>query len=210
MPPYAYDENGRRIVAPSKGELREKLILDEAEKQLIAVGPDAMTVESIATAAGLTRGALYFYFRSKNDVLAALVQRIVVELSGAVATRQRAVPGSPRAALVSAIDLTRDLWSRHGAVMRAAVELSPTVPVIAHLWEGARDDIRVAVRALAVAGGAPDEPGPEGAEALVRALVDMTEGGFHDAVARGTPLERAAETITTIWLRALQLSGDAA
>jgi AcrR family transcriptional regulator len=205
VPPYAYDENGRRIVAPSKGELREKVILDEAEKQLIELGPEAMTVESIATAAGLTRGALYFYFRSKNDVLAALVQRVVVELSGAVATRQRAVPDSPRDALLSAIDLTRDLWSRHGAVMRTAVDLSPSVPVIANLWNGARDEICDSVRALAVAGGVEDDDGPTGADALVRALVGLTERCFHDAVARDAPLDAAAETVALIWDRVLRL-----
>jgi TetR/AcrR family transcriptional regulator, ethionamide resistance regulator len=204
--PYAYDENGRRVMAPSKGELREKVILDQAEQQLIAVGPDAMTVETIANAAGLTRGALYFYFRSKNDVLAALVQRIVVELSGAVATREKAVPDSPREALLSAIDLTRDLWSRHGAVMRAAVDLSPSVPVIAKWWHDARNATAESIRALVVHAGHADGDGPEDAPAVVRALVVMTEGVFYGASTRGTSLDAAARTVESIWDRAFALN----
>ncbi|MDN5668522.1 MAG: TetR/AcrR family transcriptional regulator [Renibacterium salmoninarum] len=206
MPPYAYDENGRRVMAPSKGELREKAILDEAEKQLIDIGPDAMTVNSIAIAAGITRGALYFYFRSKNDVLAALVQRVVEELNSAVATRQKAIPDAPLSALKSAIELTGDLWSRHGAVMRAAVELSPSVPVIANLWDSARREIRQSARAMAVAGGVADDDGPEGAGALVHALVAMTERTFYEAAVQGVSLDGAARTIQVIWGRALRMS----
>ena len=205
MPPYAYDEQGRRVMAPTKGELREKVILDQAEKQLIEIGPDAMTVETIATAAGLTRGALYFYFRSKNDVLAALVQRIVVELSGAVATRDTVIPDSPREALLSAIALTEDLWQRHGAVMRAAVDLSPSVPVIANLWNGARDEITTSARAI-VAKSDVREDSSADVDDLVRILVGMTERAFYDAVTAGTPLEQTTLAINTVWIRALRLA----
>ncbi|MFZ4842452.1 TetR/AcrR family transcriptional regulator [Mycetocola saprophilus] len=205
MPPYAYDQNGRRVLAPTKGEQREKSILDEAEKQLVSMGAERMTVESIATAAGITRGALYFYFRSKNDVLAALVQRIVVELTGAVATRQRAIPGSARDALLSAIALTEDLWLRHGAVMRVAVELSPTVPVIATLWNEARESTVQSV--IEIVG----ETAPLGREqdgdmaALSRALISMTERVFYEASAHDTPLSDATATLSTVWLRTLRL-----
>jgi AcrR family transcriptional regulator len=205
MAPYAYDENGRRVMAPSKGELREKAILDQAEQQLIQVGADAMTVESIANAAGITRGALYFYFRSKNDVLAALVQRVTVELTGAVATRERAVPDAPRSALESAIELTADLWSRHGAVMRAAVELAPTVPVIANLWNTTREDAIASVVRIAVNGGTADGGGPEDAPAVVRALVGMTERVFYDAVVAESDIGTAAATVRAIWARSLPL-----
>ncbi|MFZ4896462.1 TetR/AcrR family transcriptional regulator [Plantibacter sp. Mn2098] len=205
MAPYAYDEHGRRVMAPSKGEQREKAILDQAERQLVEAGPDGMTVESIANAAGITRGALYFYFRSKNDVLAALVQRIVVELTGAVASREKAVPGQPRDALMSAIELTEDLWSRHGAVMRAAVDLSPSVPVIAELWNGARNEIAESVRLIAVHGGAPDGTGPDGAATLSRILVGATERAFYEASVRGAPLSDVARALETVWTRTLRL-----
>lgn len=203
MPPYAYDENGRRIAAPSKGALREKQILDEAEKQLLNTGHEAMTVESIATAAGLTRGALYFYFRSKNDVLAALVQRITVELTSAVATRRAAAPNSAHNALLSAIDLTRDLWSRHGAVMRAAVELSPSVPVIDQLWSSARFET---IRSLTeITESASIEASASKRASVVSALVAMTERVFYEAVRSNSDLDAAAEVVAMIWSRTLPL-----
>lgn len=202
--PYRYDSNGRRVLAPSKGALREKAILDEAERQLTQTGYEAMTVESIANAAGLTRAALYFYFRSKNDVLAALVQRVTVELTEAVSTRKVANPNSPPDALRSALDITHDLWDRHGAVMRAAVSLSASVPAIAELWDAARETITDSVCGIAISGGTPKGPGPLDAYPLVRVLVGMTERAFYDASNRGTSLEEAKATLTAVWFRALR------
>lgn len=199
MAPYRYDDNGRRVVAPSKGELREQKILDEAEKQLAHSGAEYLTVESIATAAGLTRGALYFYFRSKNDVLAALVQRVTIELSEAIATRQKALPDSRHEALLSAIDLTRDLWARHGAVMRAAVELSPSVPVIEQLWASARNNI---VHSISSLFSLDSTANPERRTvALIAALVGMTEHVFYESSRSKSDLESAADVVTTIWRR---------
>lgn len=203
MAPYLYDEHGRRVIAPSKGEVRERTILDEAEKQLVADGPEAMTVESIATAAGLTRGALYFYFRSKNDVLAALVRRVTTELSSAIATRRMAAPDSASSALFSAIDLTRDMWNRHGAVMRAAVELSPSVDSIGQLWSTAREET---ARHVAVILGGPADDGVADLHATVRALVAMTERVFYDAHRTNSDLNGSAAVVEAIWSKTFALS----
>jgi AcrR family transcriptional regulator len=214
--PYVYDENGRRVAAPSKGQRREQSILDEAEKQLRDNGYEAMTVETIANAAGITRAGLYFYFRSRNDVLAALVQRATTELTSAVVTSDAAPGTSAATAITSALARTEDLWRRHGAVMRAAIELSPTVPVIATLWNDARTTVRDAVSAITSRTGtgpdarpAPpvdDDAGPTGRPALVRALVAMTEQAYLDGFTHGTPLEEVTTTATTIWHRTLQLT----
>lgn len=205
MSPYVYDELGRRVSAPSKGQLREQIILDQAEKQLRDVGPDAMTVESIANAAGITRAALYFYFRSKNDVLAALVQRAVTELTSAVATSDAPSGTTAAAALTSAIGRTEDLWRRHGEVMRAAIELSPNAPVIATLWNDARSSVCESAAAVVRRGGAADPGGPTGVDAVVRVLVAMTEGAYLDATNRGDPLEEVTETVKLVWLHSLAL-----
>lgn len=202
MAPYVYDEHGRRVIAPSKGELRERTILDEAEKQLVADGAEAMTVESIATAAGLTRGALYFYFRSKNDVLAALVQRVTTELSSAIATRRIAAPDSASSALYSAIDLTRDMWDRHGAVMQAAVELSPLVDSIGYLWAAARDE--TARHVAVILEDAADDGGAD-LHATVRALVAMTERVFYDAHRTNSDLDGSAAVVEVIWSKTFTL-----
>ena len=50
-------------------------LLGEALTLFITQGYHATTVEEIAQAAGLTKGAVYFYFKSKANVLKALLAR---------------------------------------------------------------------------------------------------------------------------------------
>jgi TetR/AcrR family transcriptional regulator, ethionamide resistance regulator len=57
----------RRSTAPRKGDLREQAILDTAERLLAAPGYEAMTMADIAAGTGVTRGALYPYFGSKQE-----------------------------------------------------------------------------------------------------------------------------------------------
>jgi hypothetical protein len=136
------------------------------------------------------------------------VQRVTVELSGAVASRQAALPDSQLEALLSAIDLTRDLWARHGAVMRAAVELSPLVPVIEQLWGTARDETVDSLTSLVASGSAADPE--QKTVALVAALVGMTESVFYEASRSRSSLEDAAEAVTTIWDRTFPLDDQPA
>lgn len=219
MPPYVYDERGRRVVAPSKGELRERSILNEAEKQLREVGPDAMTVESIANAAGINRASLYFYFRSKNDVLAALVERVVNEMVSGVATSDRipdaARPEGAAAAISEAIRRTALLWKTHGAVLRAAVDLAPSVEVIAELWNDARTQIAESAAAI-IASQAGRDPELEGRlPEAVRALVAMTEREFYTASASegdigdmgdAGGIDQTVEIVELIWRRTFRLT----
>lgn len=206
MPPYVYDERGRRVPAPSKGQLRERAILDEAEQQLREAGADAMTVESIANAAGINRATLYFYFRSKNDVLAALVERVVNELTSGVATSDRVTGPSPAAAIAEAVRRTALLWRAHGAVLRAAVDLAPTVTAIAELWDRARREVEDSAMTVVAPAASPDEDPEDRRAAMVRALVAMTERELYRASARDEDLDGVVDILTLIWTRALRLT----
>lgn len=216
MSPYVYDERGRRVLAPTKGELRERAILDEAEKQLREAGPDAMTVESIANAAGINRATLYFYFRSKNDVLAALIQRAVNELTSGVATSDRATGSAGAVAITEAIRRTALLWKTHGAVLRAAADLSPSVETIAEIWNRARTQVEQSCLAIVLSATASsatvlsatandDELAPR-LPAVIRALVAMTEREFYTTFAREEDLDESVEVLSLIWTRALDLA----
>lgn len=191
---------GRRRGAPSKGDLRERAILDAAEAQLAADGPDRMTVETIATAAGITRAAFYFYFASKNDVLAALVERTVTILRAEI---DPAAP--PDQALRTGIAHTARMWRDHGSVMRAAVELAPSVPTIAERWRAAVAVIADSTRQIAERAGSPEGEGPADARAVATALTWMTERSFYETSRAGGSLDATAETLTHVWLAALGL-----
>lgn len=208
MPPYVYDARGRRVVAPSKGELRERSILNEAERQLREVGPDAMTVESIANAAGINRATLYFYFRSKNDVLAALVARVVDERVSGVATSDRVPDASAAVAITEAIRRTALLWQTHGPVLRAAVDLSPSVPAIAELWDQARSQITESAMSIVAQQTQSDRQLEARLPDVVRALVAMTERELYTASADADDIDRAVAIIDLIWQRTLRLTPE--
>jgi AcrR family transcriptional regulator len=204
--PQPAESKGRRRVAPSKGDLRERAILDAAEHQLVGNGLDHMTVETIATAAGITRGAFYFYFGSKNDVLTALVERTVSTLRAEVDAADSAGTSSPAEAVELSVQQTARMWHEHGSVMRAAVDLSPTIPAIAEQWRSAVSAIADITRRIAERAGLPAGDGPTDAAAVTAALVWMTERCFYQASRAGGSVDETAATLTHVWLTALDLS----
>lgn len=71
-------DSTERARPPTKREQRAasiEALLTEALTLFITQGYHATTVEEIAQAASLTKGAVYFYFKSKANVLMALLDR---------------------------------------------------------------------------------------------------------------------------------------
>lgn len=198
----------RTAPAVRKGDLRERQILDAAESLLATRGYADMTVADIAEAAGITRGALYFYFASKQDVLTALVARTVQALqekSGAAL-----VDTAPIDEVINtALGRTVQLWREHGLVMRAAVDLSSTVPEIDHLWTGTADVFAEAITAVLSRGGVPTGDGPGDASALGRALCWMIERSFYQASKNSfDDLDDAAKTCQAVWIRMASIASE--
>ena len=192
----------RRAPTVRKGDLREQQILDAAESLLSTSGYADMTVGEIAEAAGgITRGALYFYFASKQDVLTALVARTVQALqdkSGAV----RNDTGPVDEVIITALERTAQLWREHGPVMRMAVDLGSTVPDIDQLWTGTADVFIEAITEVLRRGGVPAGDGPDAAPALARALCWMIERSFYQASKISTEvLDDAKQTCQAVWMR---------
>ena len=196
----------RRKAAPTKGDLRERAILDAAEEQLDTEGADAMTVATIAQAAGITRGALYFYFGSKNEVLAALVDRTVSKLRAEMDAADADGTTTPAEALRQGVEQTARMWREHSTVMRIAVELSPTVPAIDTAWRSAVIALTDTTAGIAERSGVPAGSGPHDAAALAAALVWMTERAFYQATVTGGSLDEAATTLLHVWLAALGIA----
>jgi len=55
---------------------RTREILAAARSLLEQRGPEAMTMEEIAAAAGVAKGTVYLYFQSKDHLLQALIARV--------------------------------------------------------------------------------------------------------------------------------------
>ena len=183
-----------------KGDLRERQILDAAEALLVTRGYADMTVGDIAAAAGLTRGALYFYFASKQDVLIALVARTVQALQEKSAAASTST-GPVEEVVSTTLERTAQLWREHGPVMRAAVDLSSTVPDIDQLWTGTADVFAEAIAAVLERAGIPRGDGPGDATALGHALCWMIERTFYQATRTSDDgLDDATQTCRAVWL----------
>lgn len=69
----------------AEAEQTREALLDAAEAIFIEKGVARTTLEEICRAAGLTRGALYWHFRNKADVLTALIERVELPLDSLLA-----------------------------------------------------------------------------------------------------------------------------
>ena len=196
---------GRRD-KPRKGDLREQAILDTAEQLLEDIGVDRMTVEDIARGAGLSRGSLYFYFGSKQEVMTALVARTMAVLVADAATAAADTEHSPEETISRSVQTTARMWREHGPVMRAAVELSPTVPDIDALWSETVQTYIGATTQILLRAGLPAGKGPTSAGTMAEILCWGTERNFYrasSAPANSRTLQRATVACTEVFHRVI-------
>lgn len=66
-------------------EERKNEILDVAEKLFCAKGYDNTSTNDILEEVGIARGTLYYHFKSKEDILDAMIERLTNQLVGKAA-----------------------------------------------------------------------------------------------------------------------------
>lgn len=192
----------RRTTMPRKGDVREQAILDTAERLLGEQGYEAMTIADIASGAGITRGALYFYFGSKQDVITALVARTVEAL------REKSRSAAHDAArgehaIDEAMARTEALWRQHGVVMRAAIDLASSVPEIDTLWTDTADIFIDAITEILLHMGSATPEANHDTAAMAQALCWMIERSFYQGSRiSNAELTRTRKACTEIWRRA--------
>lgn len=66
----------------AEAEATREAILDAAEFEFVERGVARTSLEQIACAAGVTRGAIYWHFRNKNDLYSAMLSRVSSPMEG--------------------------------------------------------------------------------------------------------------------------------
>src|SRR5437868_13491220 len=61
-----------------------ELLLDAAEREFCERGASRTSLAEVASAAGVTRGAVYWHFRDKADLFAAMCERATLPLDAAL------------------------------------------------------------------------------------------------------------------------------
>src|SRR5689334_15202781 len=69
----AHDVEIETDKSANKGQKTRSDVLDNAARLFIERGIGGASMQAIAEAAGITRPALYYYFKSKDEVLRAIV-----------------------------------------------------------------------------------------------------------------------------------------
>lgn len=74
-------------------------ILDAAEQLFVKQGVSGTTLQHIATAAGVTRGAIYWHFLDKGAMFNAMMERVKMPLESAIQLLDQANAAEPLEAL---------------------------------------------------------------------------------------------------------------
>ena len=58
-----------------KGEETRKRILDTAQDMILNLGFSGMSIDKLISSLGMTKGAFFHHFKSKDELATALIQR---------------------------------------------------------------------------------------------------------------------------------------
>ncbi len=90
---------------------RTREILAAARSLLEQRGPEAMTMEEIAAAAGVAKGTVYLYFQSKDDLIQALITQVGENIIRDVEASLEA-PGTPPEKLIRMVSVLLEYLNR--------------------------------------------------------------------------------------------------
>jgi TetR/AcrR family transcriptional regulator, ethionamide resistance regulator len=207
MTAAARPTRGRRTSRPT-GDDREQAILATAERLLGARALRDISIDDLAKGAGISRPTFYFYFRSKEAVLLALLDRVVQEADAAATvlpdSQLAADPPHFWRAVIAAFYNT---FREHRAVTLAAAEARCANEEVRALWSSVMatwtDRAATAIESERTRGAAP--PGLPSRDLAV-ALSMMNERSMHTLLAGDQPALTEPDVITvlhTIWLNAI-------
>jgi AcrR family transcriptional regulator len=180
----------------------------EATEALLAEGATfaELNIERIATRAGISRTAFYFYFKDKRELLVRLTESINEQLMAAAAQWW-----SGDADIRDALSGIAALYAEHGALMRATVEVSTYDEEMAVFWRGLVGRFVEATRQRIESEQAAGRALPGPAHATAMALVWMVERSFYEQLVQGQPVGRddLVDAIAAIFSRAVYGRDDA-
>lgn len=129
-------------------ETRRDQLLNAAQVLFIKKGYRATSTEAIARRAGLTKGALYFHFKSKEAIFSKLVRRATDQFAAAFALdADKSLSPGDVLRLLRQIDASRSMpRTRHSLNLRAEALKLPRIK--AHVNKAVREIIEVVTECL--------------------------------------------------------------
>ncbi|MCW2991012.1 MAG: regulatory protein TetR [Solirubrobacterales bacterium] len=177
-----------------------------ATEQLLAEGTSwaDLGVERIATTAGISRTAFYFYFADKRELLLRLTQEVSEQLY-LEADRWYSGEGDDEAEIREALVKIAELYVEHQALLRVIVEVSTYDEEVATFWRGVIgrfvEATRMRIEDEQQAGKSPAFP----PHATAFGLVWMCERMLYQLMVQETPFSRdeAIDALVRVFMRSV-------
>ena len=199
----------RRSRPLQKGDDRERQLMQTAEELLAEGVFDETSVAALALRAGLSRPTFYFYFASKEALLASVIDEAHEQIAACLGVALLDHSRGPCERLAMAIAAAGDAWWRHRGVMSAAMRLAGSMPELDHRMQAAMADVnQLCTELLMQHGSVPERHDRRAAQALIATLALLNQRTFADAARsarrRGDMRPHEARLLT-IWTRTLGL-----
>jgi AcrR family transcriptional regulator len=127
----------RRAGRPTAQRVTEinRVILDAAQQLFLDEGVGAASMDSVASAAGISKGTLYARYASKDALLGAVLDRLIKQMDERASATNYMLPTELRARLIEYVRrLGEQLgWSEYGQLNRLIASASKTNPDAARL-----------------------------------------------------------------------------
>jgi AcrR family transcriptional regulator len=164
-----------------------------------------LNIERIATRAGISRTAFYFYFADKRELLMRLNEGLAEEFYGK-ADIWYSGSEDPEAEIREALRNIARLYEEHGTLLRVITEVATYDEEVAALWRGLMGRFieatqqRIESEQRAGNASAAAAPGP-----MAFALCWMNERVLYEELVQETPVgrEELVESLMHIWMRAI-------
>jgi AcrR family transcriptional regulator len=134
-------QSAQALSGARRREATQRDILAAARKLLVDGEPfTTLSIDRIATTAGVSRATVYLHFADKQDILARLAEEIV-EQRFAIGAELVADPELDRAALDRIVADMVARWARDAPLLSAIIELAEYDPGMRATWVGAVDTV---------------------------------------------------------------------
>jgi TetR/AcrR family transcriptional regulator, ethionamide resistance regulator len=197
---------GRRSARPS-GDDREQAILATAEQLLEGRSFADISVDDLAKGAGLSRPTFYFYFKSKEALLLALLEPMITRADAEYEGAAQRLPADPRRVWRAGIKAFFVAFDSHRAVARAGAEAVASSAEVRAVWSGFMQkwiNQTAALISAERARGAAPETIP--AIDLATSLNQMNERTMMAAFSAEQPAvdhDRLVDTLAHIWVSSI-------
>lgn len=198
------DRSSQAPSSPKRAAVQSAVLL--ATEQLLGEGATYadLNIERIATRAGISRTAFYFYFADKRELLMRLSEDVTDELY-TQADIWYSGSGDPEAEIREALGNIAALYEEHGPLLRAIVEVSTYDEEIATAWRSLVGRFITATKVRIEAEQAAGKSSGINPSATAFALVWMAERVFYEELVQHSPISRhdLVEGLVAVWMRTI-------